>query len=67
MWDFNLSITQNSPFNHGFDKKNGEYICAKKSHIAYRYEIIMQIGKGSFGSVYECKDHKTGKIYALKI
>ena len=46
--------------NHGYDNKDGEYICDLKYSIAYRYEIVKRIGKGSFGQVFECKDHKTG-------
>lgn len=38
-----------------------------KDHIAYRYEIKKRIGKGSFGQVFECTDHKTGEQVALKI
>ena len=53
--------------NHGYDNKDGEYICDLNDSIAYRYEIIKRIGKGSFGQVFECKDHKTGETVALKI
>ena len=53
--------------NHGYDNKDGEYICDLKDSIAYRYEIIKRIGKGSFGQVFECKDHKTQETVALKI
>lgn len=30
-------------------------------HIAYRYEILEVIGKGSFGQVVRALDHKTNK------
>ncbi|XP_013918798.1 PREDICTED: dual specificity tyrosine-phosphorylation-regulated kinase 4-like [Thamnophis sirtalis] len=36
-------------------------------HIAYRYEILAIIGKGSFGHVVKCLDHKTGEKVAVKI
>lgn len=36
-------------------------------HIDFRYEILKRLGKGSFGVVLQCKDHKTGDIVALKI
>jgi serine/threonine protein kinase len=36
-------------------------------HIAYRYELIKKIGKGSFGIVVRAFDHKTKEFVALKI
>src|SRR6185436_8117598 len=36
-------------------------------HIAYRYEILEVIGKGSFGQVIKALDHKTNTHVALKI
>ncbi|UYV76262.1 DYRK4 [Cordylochernes scorpioides] len=36
-------------------------------HIAYRYEILEIIGKGSFGQVIRVHDHKTDQQVALKI
>lgn len=36
-------------------------------HIAYRYEVLEVIGKGSFGQVAKCLDHKTNELVALKI
>ena len=38
-----------------------------KDHIGYRYEVIKKIGSGTFGQVYQCKDHKNGETVALKI
>ena len=37
--------------NHGYDAENGEYLFRLRDHIAYRFEIISKLGKGSFGSV----------------
>jgi dual specificity tyrosine-phosphorylation-regulated kinase 2/3/4 len=39
----------------------------QNDHIAYRYEQIRVIGKGSFGSVISCIDHKTGTHVAIKM
>ena len=40
----------------------------KKSYaIDYRYEVISELGKGAFGNVYLCKDHKREKEVALKV
>ena len=36
-------------------------------HIAYRYEIIEMLGKGSFGQVLKVYDHKRKEYSALKI
>jgi dual specificity tyrosine-phosphorylation-regulated kinase 2/3/4 len=36
-------------------------------HIAYRYEQVKVLGKGSFGSVIQCIDHKIGEPVAIKM
>ncbi|KOB66593.1 putative Dual specificity tyrosine-phosphorylation-regulated kinase, partial [Operophtera brumata] len=36
-------------------------------HIAYRYEILEVIGKGSFGQVIRALDHRIGTQVAIKI
>jgi dual specificity tyrosine-phosphorylation-regulated kinase 2/3/4 len=53
--------------NYGFDDDIGNYIIVPGDHLAYRYEILGILGKGSFGQVVKCMDHKTGKIVAVKI
>lgn len=35
--------------NNGFDNEKNEYICDTHDHIAYRFEIVKRLGKGSFG------------------
>lgn len=53
--------------NFGFDDKHADYFLVKNDHIAYRYEILKLLGKGSFGQVCECYDHKNKEKVALKI
>lgn len=56
-----------SEFNYGYDNENGDYNIVNKDHIAYRYEVIDRIGKGSFGQVLKVFDHKRKNVLALKI
>ncbi|KAL7976313.1 hypothetical protein Chor_002532 [Crotalus horridus] len=50
-----------------YDDDHGSYKKVLSDHIAYRYEILAVIGKGSFGHVVKCLDHKTGEKVAVKI
>ncbi|CAF1452722.1 unnamed protein product, partial [Adineta ricciae] len=50
-----------------YDDENGSYIKVNKDHICYRYEILETLGKGSFGLVLRCYDHKKKETVALKI
>ncbi|KAH8880031.1 hypothetical protein GQ53DRAFT_18895 [Thozetella sp. PMI_491] len=53
--------------NFGYDDERGDYSIVPGDHLAYRYEIIDILGKGSFGQVVRCIDHKTGVLVAVKI
>jgi len=53
--------------NNGYDDENCSYIPVSHDHIAYRYEILKVIGKGSFGQVIKAYDHKNQTHVALKI
>lgn len=53
--------------NNGFDNDKNEYITNEGHHVAYRYEILKRLGKGSFGQVFKCMDHQKQEIVALKI
>lgn len=53
--------------NFGYDDDRGDYNIVKGDHILYRYEIVDILGKGSFGQVVRCVDHKTGGLVAIKI
>lgn len=55
------------PENNGFDNDKNEYICEVNDHLAYRYEIVKRIGKGSFGQVFKCFDHLKKEVVAIKI
>ncbi|XP_019617842.1 PREDICTED: dual specificity tyrosine-phosphorylation-regulated kinase 4-like isoform X2 [Branchiostoma belcheri] len=58
---------QGSPQNNGYDDENGSYLKVIHDHLAYRYEVLEVIGKGSFGQVVKAIDHKTGEHIAVKI
>ncbi|XP_063074233.1 dual specificity tyrosine-phosphorylation-regulated kinase 4-like [Engraulis encrasicolus] len=62
-----ISAVKGAPQNHGFDDGSGTYIKVMHDHIQYRYEVIEVIGKGSFGQVLKCLDHKSKEMVALKI
>ena len=60
--DLNASAT-----NFGYDDDRGDYNIVNGDHLAYRYEVVDLLGKGSFGQVVRCVDHKTGILVAVKI
>ncbi|KAL0894410.1 hypothetical protein ABMA27_013026, partial [Loxostege sticticalis] len=62
-----VQAKSNLPNNCGFDDENGSYNKQIHDHIAYRYEILEVIGKGSFGQVIRALDHRTGNQVAIKI
>lgn len=53
--------------NYGFDNDQGDYLFEINDHINYRYEIMKRLGKGAFGVVLKCYDHKLKETIALKI
>lgn len=56
-----------SQFNYSYDDDRGDYQVINHDHLAYRYEIMDTLGKGSFGQVLNCRDHCTGQSVAIKI
>jgi dual specificity tyrosine-phosphorylation-regulated kinase 2/3/4 len=58
---------QSAPSNFGYDDERGDYNIIEGDHLAYRYEVVDLLGKGSFGQVVRCVDHKTGILVAVKI
>ncbi|KAI0842454.1 hypothetical protein F5Y06DRAFT_127777 [Hypoxylon sp. FL0890] len=59
-------LNSNLP-NFGYDDERGDYTIVPGDHLAYRYEIVDVLGKGSFGQVVRCIDHKIGVLVAVKI
>jgi dual specificity tyrosine-phosphorylation-regulated kinase 2/3/4 len=53
--------------NYGYDDDQGDYKVVLNDHIAYRYQIIGFLGKGSFGQALKCYDNKEHKFVCLKL
>ncbi|GAB7352352.1 hypothetical protein MBLNU459_g2793t1 [Dothideomycetes sp. NU459] len=60
-------ISASSTTNFGYDDERGDYNIVMGDHLAYRYEVVDVLGKGSFGQVVRCIDHKNGGLCAVKI
>ena len=52
-----------------FDNFEGYYRVEIGDHLAYRYEVMKIVGKGSFAQVVQCRDHsdKSHPTFAVKI
>ena len=59
------SIQRN--INKGIRDINNYYITCMNDHILFRYRIIEDLGRGCYGKVIRCYDHKHNKDCALKI
>eukprot|EP01024_Parvocaulis_polyphysoides_P033005 TRINITY_DN29459_c2_g1_i1.p1 TRINITY_DN29459_c2_g1~~TRINITY_DN29459_c2_g1_i1.p1 ORF type:complete len:249 (-),score=29.95 TRINITY_DN29459_c2_g1_i1:28-774(-) len=42
------------PHNSGYDDNRADLIAVRSDHLAYRYEILEVMGRGSFGQVSRC-------------
>jgi len=60
-------IAASSRPNFGFDDERGNFLIALGDHINYRYEVLGILGKGVFGQVIKCMDHKRNELVAIKI
>ena len=58
---------QNPAMNYGYDDSSHHLKVNIGDQIAYRFEIKSIFGKGAFGQVICCLDHKTKKQVALKV
>ncbi|KAK7043784.1 serine/threonine protein kinase, CMGC, dual-specificity [Paramarasmius palmivorus] len=63
----NQATLDNSTNNYGYDDDRGDYQVVNHDHLAFRYEVIDTLGKGSFGQVLHCRDHCSGESVAIKI
>ena len=61
------ATVDNTTNNYSYDDERGDYLVVTRDHLAYRYEVIDTLGKGSFGQVLHCRDHCTGESVAIKI
>lgn len=60
-------IADPNKVNNGFDNERGFYKAVVGDHIAFRYEILGFLGKGSFGQVVKAFDYKRNEAVAIKI
>uniref|UniRef100_A0A8C5BCY4 dual-specificity kinase n=1 Tax=Gadus morhua TaxID=8049 RepID=A0A8C5BCY4_GADMO len=70
VWYFGIDaekVRETCALNHGYDDIEGHYKMVINDHIAYRYEVLEEIGQGSFGRVLKCRDHKTKQLVAMKV
>jgi serine/threonine protein kinase len=70
--DINIKINKNICYQDYLDDNNifgkdTRYVIRINDHISYRYKIIDNLGKGSYGTVVKVEDCKYNKIKAIKI
>ena len=55
------NINLAAPNNQGYDTATGFYQIICGDHLDFRYETIKELGRGTFGQVLLCLDHREGK------
>jgi len=55
------------PNKASYDDEKGQFVMEVGDHIAYRYEIVKILGKGSFSTVVKVFDHKRRNHLAIKV
>ena len=53
--------------NDGYDTADGFYICFLRDHLKYRFELLRNLGCGSFSDVMLAYDHQLERDVAVKI
>ncbi|KAG2499615.1 hypothetical protein HYH03_002554 [Edaphochlamys debaryana] len=53
--------------NYGYDDERGDYTVVLHDHLAYRFEVLSIMGRGSFGQVVKVHDFKTNSLRAIKV
>lgn len=61
------AMPDNPASNYGYDDERGDYKSVTSDHLAYRYEVLEELGRGSFGQVVKCYDHKMNTTVAVKL
>jgi dual specificity tyrosine-phosphorylation-regulated kinase 2/3/4 len=62
-----VAPTAHAASNFGFDTASHHYRATPRDHIAYRYEIRSVFGRGAFGQVLKCYDHRAKGFVAVKV
>jgi dual specificity tyrosine-phosphorylation-regulated kinase 2/3/4 len=62
-----LEFLKEGKSNNGYDDEQNFYRYQPREHVMYRFEVMERLGKGSFGQVFKCYDHKLKEEIALKI
>jgi dual specificity tyrosine-phosphorylation-regulated kinase 2/3/4 len=64
---FYIGRADSKPDRSNYDDHQHNYRIVIGDHLAYRFEIVRVFGKGAFGQVIQCIDHKTHSHVAVKV